>query len=146
MTTHDPEPSSRRIKGRTIVISLLIFGLVMSGSLYVFQAINTYPFAETQQALAQKFPKSRPRVEGGRLKGKEINPLTFRVTLAVDFNPIENQSRIDALADQVLLVAREHLNLNEYEVAELHFYQPIPEQQILMRDLEIDLADWQKQH
>jgi len=48
--------------------------------------------------------------------------------------------------DQVLLVAREHLNLNEYEVAELHFYQPIPEQQILMRDLEIDLADWQKQH
>ncbi|QDV19419.1 hypothetical protein Pan153_40840 [Gimesia panareensis] len=146
MTTNDPEPSPPRTKGRTIVISLLIFGLVMSGSLYVFQAINTYPFAETQNALAREFPQSRPRVEGGRLKGKADNPPTLRVTLAVPFDPNQNDARIQKMADQILNVAREHLNLGEYEIAELHFYQPIPEQQILMRDLEINLADWLKQH
>lgn len=145
MTSPDPESSPRPVQGRTIVISLLIFGLVMSGSLYVFQAINTYPFADTQNALAREFPDSRPRVEGGRLKGKEENPLTLRVTLAVPFDPNERDAQIQEMADQILEVARRHLDLNEYEIAELHFYQPIPEQQILMRDLQINVADWLQQ-
>lgn len=146
MTSPDPESKPRPIRGRTIVISLLIFGLVMSGSLYVFQAINTYPFAETQNALAREFPDSRPRVEGGRLKGKENNPVTFRVTLAVPFNPHENDVQIQKMADQILEVAHQHLNLKQYEIAELHFYQPIPEQQILIRDLNINVEDWLQQH
>ena len=103
-----------------IVISLLIFGLVMSGSLYVFQAINTYPFAETQNALAREFPDSRPRVEGGRLKGKENNPVTFRVTLAVPFNPHENDVQIQKMADQILEVAHQHLTLNVEDWLQQH--------------------------
>jgi len=146
MTTHDPESNPRVIKGRTIVFSLLIFGLLMSGSLYLFQAINTYPFAETQNALAREFPDSRPRVEGGRLKGKQENPTTFRVTLAVAFNPNENNTAIQNIGNRVLEIASENLNLKDYEVAELHFYQPIPEQKILMRELKIDLKDWLKSH
>lgn len=146
MTASDPESRPKRIKGRTIVFSLLIFGLLMSGSLYVFQAVNTYPFADTQNALAIEFPDSRPRVEGGRLKGKQINPTTFRTTLAVDFDPHSDDARIQKMADRILVIASKNLNLNEYEQAELHFYQAIPEQKIMLREIKRDIKTWLVQH
>jgi len=142
MTTNDPESAPRIVKGRTIVLGLLLFGLVMSGSLYVFQAINTYHFADTQNALAKEFPKSRPRVEGGRLKGKQQNPLTFRVTMAVPFNPHEKDEEIQQLGDRILEIASKNLQLEDYEQAELHFYQAIPEQEIIMRDVTRDIKTW----
>ncbi|WP_299462406.1 hypothetical protein [uncultured Gimesia sp.] len=146
MTTHDPESQPKLFKGRTIVLSLLIFGLLMSGSLYVFQAVNTFTFADTQNALAREFPQSRPRVEGGRLKGKQENPVTFRVTLAIPFNPYENDAAIQKMADRILEIAAENMDLNQYEQAELHFYQAIPEQKIILREIKRDLKTGQQQH
>lgn len=146
MTTHDSESMPRIVKGRTIVLGLLIFGLLMSGSLYVFQTINTYHFADTQNALAKEFPHSRPRVEGGRLKGKQQNPLTFRVTMAVPFNPHEKNKDIEQMADRILEIASKNLQLDDYEQAELHFYQAVPEQQIIMRDVTRDVKTWIKNH
>ncbi|QDU10169.1 hypothetical protein [Gimesia aquarii] len=143
MTSHDPESQQPRlVKGRTIVFSLLIFGLLMSGSLYVFQAVNSFKFAGTQKALDLKFPNSKPRVEGGRLKGKQENPATLRITIAVSFNPDQNEDRLQKMSDQILEIAAENLNLNEYELAELHFYQAIPEQKIIMREIKRDLKTW----
>ncbi|QDT43957.1 hypothetical protein Pan241w_40610 [Gimesia alba] len=142
MTTDDPESQTKSFKGRTIVLSLLIFGLLMSGSLYVFQAVNTFHFADAQNALAREFPKSRPRVEGGRLKGKPENPLTFRVTLAVPFNPNEDDAAIQKMTDRILEIASENMDLTQYEQAELHFYQAVPEQTIIMRDVKRDLKTW----
>lgn len=145
MTTDDPESQTKSFKGRTIVLSLLVFGLLMSGSLYVFQAVSTFHFADAQNALGREFPDSRPRVEGGRLKGKPENPLTLRVTLAVPFNPNENNAAIQKMADRILEIASENLDLNQYEQAELHFYQAIPERTIIMRDVKRDLKTWQAQ-
>lgn len=142
MTSHDPESQPRLVKGRTIVLSLLIFGLLMSGSLYVFQAVNSFKFAGTQKALDLNFPNSKPRVEGGRLKGKQENPATLRITMAVSFNPDQNEDRLQKMSDQILEIAAENLNLNEYELAELHFYQAIPEQKIIMREIKRDLKTW----
>ncbi|WP_417387822.1 hypothetical protein [Gimesia sp.] len=146
MTTHDPESVSRNFKGRTIVLGLIIFGLLMSGSLYVFQTINTYQFADTQNALAKAFPHSRPRVEGGRLKGKQENPLTFRVTMAVSFNPHQQDEEIQKMTERILEIASENLTLEEYEQAELHFYQAVPEQKIIMRDVTLDIKSWMNQN
>jgi|GEM_PF-2124443 len=146
MTIHDPESQPKLFQGRTIVLSLLLFGLLMSGSLYVFQAVNTYHFADTQNALAKEFPNARPRVEGGRLKGKQKNPATFRTTLAVPFNPHEEDARIQKMADRILEIAAENMNLNEYEQAELHFYQAVPEQKIILREIKRDIKTWQAQH
>ncbi len=146
MNTHDPESVPRIFKGRTIVLGLLIFGLLMSGSLYVFQTINTYQFADTQNALAKEFPQSRPRVEGGRLKGKQQNPLTFRVTMAVPFNPHEKNAEIQRMADRILEIASNNLPLQDYEQAEMHFYQAIPEQEIIMRDVKRDIKTWINQN
>ncbi|MCA9018098.1 MAG: hypothetical protein KDA77_22440, partial [Planctomycetaceae bacterium] len=95
--------------------------------------------------LAREFPESRPRVEGGRLKGKPEYPLTFRVTLAVPFNPNENDATIQKMTDRILEIASENMDLNQYEQAELHFYQAIPEQTIIMRDVKRDLKTWQAQ-
>ncbi|WP_298866873.1 hypothetical protein [uncultured Gimesia sp.] len=146
MTSNDPESRPKLFKGKTIVLSLLIFGLLMSGSLYVFQAVNTFQFADTQNALAKEFPDSRPRVEGGRLKGKQNNPTTFRTTLAVDFNPNDEDVRIQKMADRIMEIASKNLNLNEYEQAELHFYQAIPEQKIILREIKRDIKTWLAQH
>lgn len=142
MTSIDPESQPRLFKGRTIVFSLLIFGLLMSGSLYVFQAVNSFKFAKTQKALAREFPNSKPRVEGGRLKGKEQNPATLRITMAVAFNPHDHENRLQKMSDQILEIASENLNLNEFELAELHFYQAIPEQKIIMREIKRDMKTW----
>ena len=146
MTSNDPESRPKHFKGRTIVLSLLIFGLLMSGSLYIFQAVNTFQFADTQNALAKEFPDSRPRVEGGRLKGKQINPTTFRTTLAVNFNPNDEDDRIRIMTDRIMEIASQNLNLNEYEQAELHFYQAIPEQKIILREIKRDIKIWLAQH
>ncbi|MCH9656717.1 MAG: hypothetical protein K0U86_16880 [Planctomycetes bacterium] len=146
MTIADTESQTKLIRGRTIVLGLLIFGLLMSGSLYLFQAVNTFQFADTQNALAREFPDSRPRVEGGRLKGKQINPTTFRTTLAVPFNPNDDDVRIQKMADRILEIASENLNLNEYEQAELHFYQAVPEQKIILREIKRDIKTWLAQH
>ncbi len=146
MTTIDPESQTKVFKGRNIVLGLLIFGLLMSGSLYVFQAVNTFQFADTQNALAKEFPNSRPRVEGGRLKGKKTNPATFRATLAVSFNPNEEDDRIQKMADRIMHLASENLNLNQYEMAELHFYQAIPEQKIILREITRDIKTWLSNH
>lgn len=144
MTADIPESQPKRVKGRTIVLSLILFGLVMSGSLYLFQAINTYHFADTQNALADAFPEARPRVEGGRLKGKPENPVTLRVTMAVPFNPNENDAALESMTEQVLQIVEKNLDLENYELAELHFYQAVPEQTIIMRDITRDLKDWRK--
>jgi len=146
MPTHDPDSQPKLIRGRTIVLGLFIFGLLMSGSLYLFQAVNTFQFADTQNALAKEFPDSRPRVEGGRLKGKQIHPATFRTTLAVSFNPHEEDVRIQKMADRIMEIASQNLNLNEYEQAELHFYQAIPEQKIILREIKRDIKTWLAQH
>lgn len=142
MTPNDPESQPKLFKGKTIVFSLLIFGLLMSGSLYVFQTVNTFQFADTQKALAEEFPNSRPRVEGGRLKGKSENPATLRVTMAVVFNPEKNKDRLQKMSDHILEIASKNLDLNEFEVAELHFYQAIPEQKIIMQEIKRDLQSW----
>lgn len=145
MTSNTPESQPKFFKGKTIVLGLLIFGLLMSGSLYVFQAVNSFKFASTQKALAEEFPDSKPRVEGGRLKGKQQYPVTLRITLAVDFNPIDHEERLQKMSDHILEITSKNLNLSEYSLAELHFYQAIPEQKIIMRDIKRDLQTWLKQ-
>lgn len=145
MTPNDPESKPKIFKGKTIVLGLLIFGLLMSGSLYVFQAVNSFKFAPTQKALAEEFPDSKPRVEGGRLKGKQQNPATLRITLAVDFNPNDHEERLQNMSDRILKIASKNLKLSDYSLAELHFYQAIPEQKIIMRDIKRDLQTWLKQ-
>jgi len=50
------------------------------------------------------------------------------------------------MADRILEIAAENMNLNEYEQAELHFYQAVPEQKIILREIKRDIKTWQAQH
>jgi hypothetical protein len=50
------------------------------------------------------------------------------------------------MADRILEIAAENMDLNQYEQAELHFYQAIPEQKIILREIKRDLKTGQQQH
>ena len=50
------------------------------------------------------------------------------------------------MADRILEIASKNLQLDDYEQAELHFYQAVPEQQIIMRDVTRDVKTWIKNH
>ena len=66
--------------------------------------------------------------------------------MAVPFNPYEKNEDIEQMADRILEIASKNLQLDDYEQAELHFYQAVPEQQIIMRDVTRDVKTWIKNH
>lgn len=101
------------------------FGLVMTGIIWGYWKLTLAPFLPLQKAILDEFPGSYPRVEGGRPKKQA--PL-LRIAIQVDFSPDENDERVARVFDRIVKLARQNLDLSQYEDFELHVVHYVPEQ------------------
>jgi hypothetical protein len=99
--------------GRRVVLGMLVLGMLATAGIWVYWKLNLGPFVPMQRALAEAFPASSPRVEGGRQKGS--TDVQLRVVLRVDFTPTLDDERVAPIVDKVTSLAREHGNLARYD-------------------------------
>jgi hypothetical protein len=126
-------PPFQTIPGRWVVIGLLSFGVLATGTLWVYSKMQLAPFVPFLKALRAEFPESKARVEGGRHKREA--PL-LRVIMQVEFTPTETDERVQKIFSRVVALARANLDLSQYENFELHIVHYVPEknpERILMQ-------------
>lgn len=132
MTESEPHDESE-ISGKVVILCMAAFAMLMTGLMWSYWKWNLAPFLPLQQAIVavDHLSDSRPVVEGGRAKGQEDAPNTLRVTMKVDYNPIEKTDRIDALEKEILNLAETSLpQFAEYDRLELNVYWPKPETEL----------------
>ncbi len=117
-------PQFKTISGRWVVIGLLTFGVAATATLWIYSKMELAPFVPLLKALRAEFPESKAQVKGGRHKGE---PPLLRVVMQVDFTPVESDERVQKMLARVVALAREHLNLSQYENFELYVVHYIPE-------------------
>ncbi len=129
-----PREPTLRLSGRAVVLGLLLFGLTLTGLLWIYWTLHTAPFRPLQDALAREFPGSLPRVEGGQRKIHKGTPRILRATLRVDFDLTKDSKRGDQVLDQVQKLAARYVDLSSYDEISVFLYHGVPEQQIQERE------------
>jgi hypothetical protein len=117
-------PQFKTISGRWVVIALLSFGVLATGTLWVYSKMQLAPFVPLLKALDTEFPESKARVEGGRHRRE---PPKLRVVMQVEFTPTETDERVQKILARVVALAKANLDLTQYENFELHIVHYIPE-------------------
>lgn len=114
----------KTVSGRWVVIGMLAFGVVMTGSIWVYSKIELEPFLPLTKAIEAEFPKTHPRVKGGRPKRQ---PPLLRIVMDVNFAPEEGDAQVTNIVDRVIALAKQHADLTEYEKVEIHLVHYVPE-------------------
>lgn len=135
-TEFDQSPTKQQfdrphvISGTNVVLGIFLFAIVMAGGLGFYSYFHAKPFRPLQRAIHVAYPKSYPRVEGGQHKMHRDTPRILRVTMRVEFDPeaTDERPRVDALIARLAELAREQLDLSNFEVFEVHLVQMRPEQ------------------
>jgi hypothetical protein len=127
--------------GRWTVVAMFAFGLLAVAVMWVYAVWHTAPYRPLQRALAEEFAGSTPKVEGGQRKIHEGSPKTLRIVMRVEFDPELDQQLGDNFATRVVGFAAKHHEVNQYELIELHFFQPQPEKRISQRTIEFPVAE-----
>ncbi len=110
-------PQPLTVPGKWVVIGVLLFGMLMAGGMWTYWKLNLAPFFPLQKALNEAFPKSSPRVDGGRHKN---GPVILRIALHVDFRPEPTDPRVLAMIPKVVEIAKRQIKLESYEVLEVY--------------------------
>lgn len=141
MASSPLQTRQRELDGKWIVAGMFAFAIMLTGALWVYWKLHTAPFLPLQQAIAEKFPNSAPRVEGGRRKSHEDTPRILRVTMKVAFDPVEKGRRARELARRLAAFVPEHYEVSNYDLLRIHLFWPEPEREIKQRTFEIPIAE-----
>lgn len=131
------------VSGRVVVIGMFAFAACLTAFLSYYWNKHIEPFMPLQLAIEQEWKGSSPRVEGGQRKISKGTPKILRVTLRVPFDPNADKNeqlarnRIQVIAD----IAGRHLELPEYEILTVNFYQENPGGVLRKRTIETPIAD-----
>jgi len=117
-------PQFKTVSGRWVVLAVLAFGIIVTGTLWIYSKLELAPFLPLRRALYAEFPKSKPRVEGGRPRRM---PPVLRVVMQVDFPPTQGDERVEKIVERVIALAKEHVDLARFENFELHIVYYAPE-------------------
>lgn len=130
MSTDEQKPKTNH-SGRWTVVGMFLFALMMIGMLFLYWELYTAPFRDLQYAIAESFPDSSPRVVGGQHKShKEGTPKILRVVIYVpdkEFDPEVDLEKSDLLAFEIVRMAFEHQNVDEYDQVDIVLLQKVPE-------------------
>lgn len=130
MAVTEGKSEFRVLSGRSVVGGMFSFAILTTALLWIYWKLHTAPFVPLQRAIVEQFPDSAPRVEGGQRKMHKGTPRILRVVLRVGFDPTTNKLQSEQTADRVADIARETMDLTEYDLLEIHLFHPIPEQEI----------------
>ena len=117
-------PQFKTISGRRVVIALLAFGVLATATLWIYSKMELAPFVPLLKAIRAEFPESKAQVKGGRPRRQ---PPLLRVVMQVNFTPTESDERVQKMYQRVVELAKEYLDLSQYENFELHVVHYIPE-------------------
>jgi hypothetical protein len=129
----------RVVSGRVIVAAMFVWGLALASLLFVYFEFNTRPFRPLSDAIGREFKRSRPNVEGGRLKGR--GAMRLRITMSVPFDPIREDPKSKDVLVRVLSLARQHQDLTRYEKCEVNLIHFVPEKTAITKSFEWSGAD-----
>ena len=119
-------PQDRTISGKVIVLSMFTLAIVATGTLWAYWSLHMLPFMPLQEALAEQFENSSPRVDGGRRKMQNSTPMILRAVMRVPFDPndssAETQDLIEDRITATMELAVRYTPVNEYEILEIHLY------------------------
>lgn len=104
---------------------MLASGVLATAVIFVYWDLHTRPFRPLTDALGREFRHSLPKVEGGRHKGSAN---TLRIAMRVPFVPMDSTIETQQHVNRVVELARQHANLADFEVLEIHLIQLAPEQ------------------
>jgi hypothetical protein len=130
---------TRELSGRWVVIGLFAFAIVLTGAMWGYWKLHRGPFLPLERVLADTFPGSSPKVEGGQRKIHKETPRILRITLKVDFDPVADESRAKAFAERVLSVVSANYDVTTYDTSEIHLFWPEPEREIKQWTIELPL-------
>ncbi len=131
-----PPAGSRR--GRWIVAGMFLFAVCVSGGLWTYWELHTRPFRDLTDRLAEVYPKSSPRVEGGKHGMHRETDRVLRVVMRVDYLPEESSSQFQQDVDRVLEIVAGDASAAEYDRWEVHLFQQRPEQEPLVGSFSVD--------
>lgn len=116
------------IPGKWVVIAMFLFGAMATGGIWVYWKMHLAPFLPLQKAIAEAYPKSSPRVDGGWTKEnfRQGQP-RLRIVLRVPYPPVESDARVQATIDGVIALAREHTDIAKYDEFEIYLVHYAPE-------------------
>jgi len=125
----EPEPfQPTLIPGKWVVIAMFLFGAMATGGIWVYWKMHLAPFLPLQKAIAEAYPKSSPRVDGGWTKEKFREGLPrLRIVLRVRYPPVESDPRVQATIDRVIELAQEHTPIADYDEFEIYLVHYAPE-------------------
>jgi len=116
------------IAGKWVVIAMFLFGALSTGGIWVYWKMHLAPFLPLQKAIAEAYPKSSPRVDGGWTKEDFRQGLPrLRIVLRVPYPPVDSDSRVEATVDGVIALAREHTDIEKYDEFEIYLVHYAPE-------------------
>ena len=155
MTADGKKPTSRRFPGRSIVLGMFAFAAVATAFLWFYWTLHLAPFKPLQLKIAERFPESWPRVEGGQRKIHKSTTPTLRITMSAGFDPTVESKPKAALTRQVCEFLADwqdaaperppnedaRLDLNRYEIVELYLYLRRPEQPEINDKQVLDMPD-----
>lgn len=129
----DAPPVVKSVSGRWTVAGIFAFGVCMVTLLWAYWELHTRPFRPLQYAIADEFPDSQPTVIGGKHKSHKLeSKSTLRIIVRVDkddFDPVTNIARREERATKLYRLAKQHLDLSQYEILEIHLTQRNPEKE-----------------
>jgi hypothetical protein len=134
-----PAGPARRVSGSAVVLAMFAFGITATGALWTYWTLHTGPFRPLQDAFANEFPGSVPRVDGGQRKMRKGLPTILRVVLRVPFDPVTETAKGEQTLDRVEQISRQHIDLSQYDVLDVYLYKGVPEQTIREREFERQL-------
>ena len=131
------------IPGKVVVVGMFAFAILLTGTLWIYTRLHNAPFIPLRRALATEYGRpAAPRVEGGRHRK---GPLTLRVVMTVDFDPsaqdAPSRDRVAAIDRRIIELARQHVDLAQYEILEINLIQVIPEGNSPRRELKLKVSE-----
>lgn len=126
------------LSGRLLVSALVLFGLLTTTIIVVYWDQNTRPFRPLREAIGREFKRTKPQVAGGRHKG---GPATLRIVMTVEFDPQADDAQAQKTYLRVVELARQQIDVTQYEVFELHLIHLPPQQQAVEREFEAKIAE-----
>lgn len=132
--------SSRR--GVLLVLGLLGFGLLLTGTLYVYITLHRGPFRELTVALEDEFPGSAPHVEGGKRRLDQPGEWILRVIMRIPAEA-DTPRASQALAERIARFIASREDLERFDILEIHLYRLVPEENISRRTFRFTVAQTQ---
>ena len=146
---HAPRSVERTLSGRWVVAAMFAMGITLTGLLYAYSTLHLGPFRPLQDAIAQEFPGSAPRIDGGKKKPHKNTPTILRILVKTEVDPLsereESVQQLIFMRKRIGELAREMAPLPNLAILEIHIYKLLKEDEIHKRSYRLELetgTDW----